>query len=58
LLLADDRANEAADLAVAAVAMLEQIAPRAAQLDPNLGALYDQLEQVRGNVLGATTGSR
>jgi hypothetical protein len=58
LLLADDRANEAADLAVAAVTMLEEIAPRAAQLDPNLRSLYDQLEQVRGNVLGATTGAR
>ncbi|MDT5028595.1 MAG: hypothetical protein QOE61_5021 [Micromonosporaceae bacterium] len=58
LLLADDRTNEAAELAVAALAMLEQIAPRAAQLEPNLRTLGDQLEQARGNVQGATTGSR
>ncbi|NJC69418.1 hypothetical protein HC031_06745 [Planosporangium thailandense] len=55
-LLADDRAADAFGLAVAAVAMLQEIAPGAARSDPEFGALGDVLEQIRHDLVGAAAG--
>jgi hypothetical protein len=55
-LLADDRTDDAFRLAVAAVAMLQEIAPRAARLDQELGALGDVLEQIRRDLIAAASG--
>jgi hypothetical protein len=45
--LGDDRPDEAVDIAFATIAMLSQVAPRAAELDPELGRLGDVLERLR-----------
>lgn len=55
-LLADDRPEDAFRLAMAAVAMLQEIAPRAAQLEPEVGALGDVLEQIRRDLIAAAAG--
>ncbi|HEV7897358.1 MAG TPA: hypothetical protein VGP31_05890 [Planosporangium sp.] len=55
-LLADDRTDDAFRLAAAAVAMLQEVAPRAARLDPELGALGDVLEQIRRDLIAAAAG--
>jgi hypothetical protein len=55
-LLADDRAEDAFRLAVAAAAMLQEIAPRAGKADSELGALGDVLEQIRRDLIAAASG--
>jgi hypothetical protein len=55
-LLADDRTDNAFRLAVAAVAMLQEIAPRAGRQDPELGALGDVLESIRRDLIAAAAG--
>ncbi|GAA1805792.1 hypothetical protein HC028_03270 [Planosporangium flavigriseum] len=55
-LLADDRTDQAFRLAVAAVAMLQEIAPRAARADSELSALGDVLEQIRRDLIAAAAG--
>ncbi|MGC9667970.1 hypothetical protein ACNTMW_15620 [Planosporangium sp. 12N6] len=55
-LLADDRTEDAFRLAVAAAAMLQEIAPRTAHLDPGFGALGDVLEQIRSDLVAAAAG--
>jgi hypothetical protein len=55
-LLADDRTDDAFRLAIAAMAMLQEIAPRAARADPELGALGDVLEQIRRDLIAAAGG--
>jgi hypothetical protein len=52
-LLGDDRADEAVQLALATVAMLQQIAPRAGELDPDLRDMGDLLERARQDILAA-----
>lgn len=52
-LLADDRAADAFALAMAAVAMLQEIAPCAERSDPEFGALGDVLEQIRRDLVAA-----
>jgi hypothetical protein len=52
-LLGDDRADEAIQLALATVAMLQQIAPRAGELDPDLRDMGDLLERARQDILAA-----
>ncbi len=53
LLLADQDADQAVEVAAAALDMLERIAPVAKELDPNLGDLGRRLEQVRERLVGA-----
>lgn len=49
----DEPAVVTALRALAAIAMLQQIAPRARELDPKLDDLPDLLEQVRQDILAA-----
>jgi hypothetical protein len=46
-LLADDRPDDAVSAALATIAMLREVAPRAAELDPRHGALDLMLDQLR-----------
>ncbi|MCW2638299.1 MAG: hypothetical protein JWP76_605 [Dactylosporangium sp.] len=55
-LLADDRTDDAFRLAIAAVAMLQEVAPRAGRQDSELGALGDVLEQIRRDLIAAAAG--
>jgi hypothetical protein len=53
LLLGEDRVDEAAEVALGAVALLLQAAPRADELDPDLGDLTGRMDQVRQRLLDA-----
>jgi hypothetical protein len=55
-LLADDRTEDAFRLGMAAVSMLQEVAPRAARVDSELGALGDVLEQIRRDLIAAAAG--
>ena len=52
-LLADDRPDDAASAALATIAMLREVAPRAAELDPRHGALDLMLDQLRREIEAA-----
>lgn len=53
-LLGNDRPDEAVRLALAVVDTLQQIAPAAAERDPDLRDLADLLEQARQDILAAS----
>ena len=53
-LLAEDRIDEAVRLAGSAVEMLQQIAPRAAEIDPDLGVMAGQLDQIRKDIVAVS----
>jgi hypothetical protein len=55
-LLADDRADDAFRLGMAAASMLQEVAPRAAKQDPELAVLGDVLEQIRRDLIAAAGG--
>jgi hypothetical protein len=52
-LLGDDRVDEAAEVALGSVALLSQAAPRADELDPDLGDLTGRMDQVRQRLVDA-----
>ena len=52
-LLADDRVDEAVELALAVVTMLQQITPRVVEINPDLGAMSSLVEQVRQDIVVA-----
>jgi hypothetical protein len=52
-LLGEDRVDEAAEVALGAVELLLQAAPRADELDPDLGDLTGRMDQVRQRLLDA-----
>jgi hypothetical protein len=52
-LLGEDRVDEAAEVALGSVALLLQAAPRADELDPDLGDLTGRMEQVRRRLADA-----
>jgi hypothetical protein len=52
-LLAEDRVDEAAEVALGAVELLLHAAPRADELDPDLGDLTGRIDQVRQRLLDA-----
>ncbi|HEV7963777.1 MAG TPA: hypothetical protein VGP57_14670 [Actinoplanes sp.] len=47
LLLADDPLEDALQLALSTVDVLQRLAPRMAELDPSLGSLGEELDQMR-----------
>ncbi len=53
-LLGEDRSDDAVELAVATVAMLQQVAPRAGELDPEVRDMDELMEQVRQDLLAAS----
>jgi hypothetical protein len=52
-LLGEDRSDDAVELALATVAMLQQVAPRAGELDPEVRDMGELMEQVRQDILAA-----
>jgi hypothetical protein len=56
-ILAEDRADEAFRVSVAALAMLEEVAPRIGELDRDLYALGGIAEQVRQELVSAHAGN-
>jgi hypothetical protein len=56
-ILADDRADEAFRVSVAALATLKEIAPRVGELDHDLSALGSIAEQVRQELVAAHSGN-
>jgi hypothetical protein len=52
-LLAQDRVDDAIRLALDTAAVLDQFAPRAGELDPNLRDLPDLVEKARQDILDA-----
>jgi hypothetical protein len=56
-LLGEDLCDQAVALAMATLAMLKDVAPRAAEIDPEVGEMSELLEHSRQDLVEVSTGA-